>query len=482
MKFTPKITFFFSLSLTIILSLLSLINTTGCSLLPLRKVSIYSQIETDTAADASLYLTDVEPYSISFKPIDSVAIPEIKASMLSIDSVLMPKAKLIDTVVSKTSGSTYSVPANVTPIEDYSSNGVAFASFYKKLINASALTRPVRIAILGDSFIEGDIFAQDFRELMQDNFSGNGVGFVPITSAVAGFRKSVDHSFSGWTTSSILTKASKGNYTISSFTYTPTQGEKSSVTYKNTKYRRHLNLVQKARLLFVANGNYTITATINGTKTQTMNPEPSDVLTQFSISEDSIRSVSFSVSGAGGFTAYGASLEGANGVNVDNYSVRGNSGVGLSSINSTISEQFNYMMPVDMIIFEYGLNSVQSENKNYASYAKQMHRAVEQVRACFPGAAILIMGVPDRTRRQGDGWVTIPGVQAMANTQRQLAQTLGVAYWSTMDAMRKRGGMNKFVERGWAAKDFTHLSTRGGKEIGTALFDAVMYDVKRVGK
>lgn len=482
MNFTPKITFFFALSLVVILSFLSLIDTTGCSLLPLRKVSIYSQIESNTPIDDSLYTALVEPESVNFESNDSVVVTGAAPSFVSVDSVTISRAKIADTLLSNTSGIAYSIPANVTPIDDYSADGLALESFYIKLLNAKSSTRPVRVAILGDSFIEGDIFVQDFRELMQDYFSGNGVGFLPITSTVSRFRQSVEHDFSGWNTNSMVNKESDGNYTISSFTYTPTRGERSSVSYKTNKYRRHLNHVQRARLFFISKGEHTITATINGTQTQTLNPEPSDVLTEFSILDDSIHSVSFSVDGSGVFTAYGASLEGECGVNVDNYSVRGNSGIALSSINLTISEQFNNIMPVDMIIFEYGLNTVQSETKNYTAYAKQMQRAVERVRECFPQAAILIMGVSDRTHRQGDTWVTIPGVQAMANTQRQLARTLGVAYWSTMDAMRKRGGMNKFVDRGWAAKDFTHLSTRGGKELGTALFDAMMYDLKMLAQ
>ena len=39
---------------------------------------------------------------------------------------------------------------------------------------------PVRVAFMGDSFVEGDILTADLRELLQDTFSGGGVGFVPF--------------------------------------------------------------------------------------------------------------------------------------------------------------------------------------------------------------------------------------------------------------------------------------------------------------
>ena len=54
----------------------------------------------------------------------------------------------------------------------------------------------IRIGYFGDSFIEGDLITKDLRQMLQDNFGGNGVGFMPVTSISAGFRTSIIHSFS----------------------------------------------------------------------------------------------------------------------------------------------------------------------------------------------------------------------------------------------------------------------------------------------
>ncbi|MCR6720156.1 MAG: hypothetical protein NVV59_07580 [Chitinophagaceae bacterium] len=57
----------------------------------------------------------------------------------------------------------------------------------------------VRIAYFGDSMIEGDLMSQTLRKLMQEQFGGQGVGFVPITSQVSHFRQTVSAVFSsGW--------------------------------------------------------------------------------------------------------------------------------------------------------------------------------------------------------------------------------------------------------------------------------------------
>lgn len=64
------------------------------------------------------------------------------------------------------------------------------------------MKRPVRIAYFGDSFIEADIFTADLRERFQSEFGGCGVGYVPITSSISGYRPTVRHSFGGWSSHS----------------------------------------------------------------------------------------------------------------------------------------------------------------------------------------------------------------------------------------------------------------------------------------
>lgn len=84
-------------------------------------------------------------------------------------------------------------------IEEYAdSAGRGMEYFYEALGKVSSLDRPVRIAYFGDSFIEADILTGDLREMLQKRFGGCGVGYVPITTKIAGFRPTVHHSFGGW--------------------------------------------------------------------------------------------------------------------------------------------------------------------------------------------------------------------------------------------------------------------------------------------
>ena len=62
---------------------------------------------------------------------------------------------------------------------------------------------------------------------------------------------------------------------------------------------------------------------------------------------------------------------------------------------------------------------------------------------------------------------------AMVGWQRRAAQNTGAAFWSTYDAMRAAGGMERFVANGWAGKDYTHINYGGGRQVAFALVDAI---------
>ena len=61
-------------------------------------------------------------------------------------------------------------------VEDYTLAQDGLSKFKKALANRN--NDVVRIGVIGDSYIEGDIFTQHIREFLQDKFGGNGVDLV----------------------------------------------------------------------------------------------------------------------------------------------------------------------------------------------------------------------------------------------------------------------------------------------------------------
>lgn len=496
MNFTPRHTFLLTLCTAVLLVGASQITPGQGAFLGIHKVDIFSELRSDSAlCKTAGYETNEIVDNITYASIsDTITTnstdgkkpavisapnqkPKVKSSIAPKaivavnDSAMAATKEVVETNV-KSKKSTQ--PKNITVIEDFSDDG-SLNTFINKLRTAKNMGRPIRIAVLGDSFIEGDIFTQDLRELLQSRFGGKGVGFVPIASGVAGFRQTVKHSFAGWNTHCITSNLKRGGYTISSYTFTP--GDGSTVIYKGSNARAYLDHFSRVRLMFVNKGNTRIRAVINSETEQVFNPSSGPQMQQVVLFGDTIRSVKFTVENTDGFTGYGTFLDDTKGVCVDNYSVRGNSGVTLISTDTELTKQMNAIVPYDLIIFEYGLNVAQADVKSYNTYLMQMQSAIAHLKQSFPSTAILVMSVPDRARRTADGFITMPGIAAMANVQRELAQKTGSSFWSTLDAMKAKGGMGEFVKRGWAAKDYTHLSHRGGKEMARAFYDALILKI-----
>ena len=61
----------------------------------------------------------------------------------------------------------------------------------------------------------------------------------------------------------------------------------------------------------------------------------------------------------------------------------------------------------------------------------------------------------------------------MCSSDLEAAREAGAAFWPTSEAMRAEGGMGRFVQRGWAGKDYTHINYAGGRRVAWALVDAL---------
>ena len=95
----------------------------------------------------------------------------------------------------------------------------ALSNFSEKLHQLQTSKKgKIRIAYFGDSMIEGDLLTQTLRKLLQKEFGGYGVGFLPIHSKVAGFRQTATVKSSGWETINFMDKGAKNMY-ISGFSF-----------------------------------------------------------------------------------------------------------------------------------------------------------------------------------------------------------------------------------------------------------------------
>lgn len=357
-------------------------------------------------------------------------------------------------------------------IEDYSIGHIGLKKFFAALGQRQTLKRPVRVAFLGDSFIEGDIMVADFRSGMQKQFGGRGVGFVPISSVAAQFRPTVEQKASGWTTWSMLTDHDH-SYVLSGMMFEAKE-EGASLSVKTTKSYPELQTVSSLKFIYEQNTDTRMQLVCNG-ETDTLHTAlpATSVVTQYE-REGTFTQAHFSFGNTKGFRALGVALEDNTGVVVDNFSLRGNSGLILSRMDISKSQELNKIRPYDLIVLQYGLNVVSDDVLQYGWYRERMVKAIRHLQICFPGADILMMGVSDRSHQEDGAFETMPAVLALLHAQRQAAKQAGVAFWNVFGAMGGENSMVRYVENNWASKDYTHLSFRGGREIAGALLKAIL--------
>jgi lysophospholipase L1-like esterase len=339
--------------------------------------------------------------------------------------------------------------------EDYSANGTGLSHIKRALMNVGS--RVARIAVIGDSYIEGDILTMHIRQALQDLYGGAGVGYVPLASEVCGFRTSVREQSNGWTIHDMRKTGSKKYKTLSGEYFTADAG--ASTKFSGTKKLNHLNSWNSSKFLYIAPSDGTITITTDAeeqsfavTASETVQcVEVPGATTMVNVSTD-----------IAGLTALGMYINNTTGVVLDNMSMRGNSGVSHRYIDDQIAAQMRKYVDYDLIVLEYGINALSSQQTDYTAYGKIMQQVVSRIRLCYPNADILMLAVGDRGQKIGGEVQSLPTSQAMIDAQRNAAQAVGCVFWDTREAM---GGINSVVswrERGLINADYIHLNAKGG--------------------
>lgn len=407
-----------------------------------------------------------DPDSVFLTPITE---PEIAA--IKLDSVAKEKQQ-------------ERCPPGVVCMEDYSSDSTGLRAFNRALSSIEKTKQPVRIAFFGDSFIEGDVFCGAFRDSLQSIFGGRGVGFVPITSEVAGFRNTIKHAFDNWSTHSIIVRPDSGvqvKFGPSGHVFRPRAN--NWVEYRVSK-QRFLREFSVMKMYYANRGNATMYYTVNDSLLNTAILKKGNQVREWKYVNKNAKSIQFEFEDADSLDVYGASFESAEGVFVDNFSLRGNSGVALDNIPEKTFKQFNEFRDYKLIILQYGLNVLRDDSSRYGWYAERMITVINKIKRSFPKASIVLLSVSDRSSNFNGEYKTAASIPALRNTQRYIAQQTGVVFWDMFEAMGGKNSMVKFVNGTpvLAAKDYTHLNFKGGRKIAGSLVQSLLYELERYEK
>jgi hypothetical protein len=418
---------------------------------------------------AIYWLPDFSIFGRQFKK------PNLLADLQRDPPIIMPK----DTIDNKKDSSvvkTIIIPkSGSAAIEEFGKDNLRY--FFESIRHSR--TRSVRIAFFGDSFIEGDILCGPFRDTLQRLYGGSGVGYMPITSEVTKFRTTIQHEFSNWNTFSMVGQRNENTpLGLPGYCFVPTDG--NEVTYRPA----NRNFVT-AKFFYESEMPVSVKYTLNDSivASAVLNEGPD--LMQFNFPGKGFSAVNFTFPSPTGTRLYGAALEDSVGISVDNFSMRSNPGMGLLLIDQERMKQFNSLRDYKLIVLQYGLN-VLSENDTtgYIWYMHKMTALLKQLKESFPSSGFLLISVGDRCTNQNGKIATMPDVHVMRNIQRKIAQRSQVAFWDMFIGMGGENSMVKFTEAQppLAAKDYTHLTFRGGRKIAKKLADALLREKKKYEK
>ncbi|MBR1626445.1 MAG: hypothetical protein IJ681_04795 [Bacteroidales bacterium] len=347
-------------------------------------------------------------------------------------------------------------------------------NLFESLNNIEKKGDNVRIIHYGDSQIEGDRITSYLRKRLQSTFGGSGQGEIPLYSHSNIKNAIISYSDNCKFFSIIDTaKTSFRNFGLM---------QNAVVTNSDTaridiKFIRPV--AQNMTLYCRANSENTVINVFSGTdllKSYTF--EKTHTLVGFSITH-SAQVKSLRIETVGETELYSLDLSEKNGIYVDNVPLRGSAGWGFTRNNSEFLAYMSEKLNVKLLILQFGVNAVPQDEEfvmdNYRFYETQLIRQVQFLQKTNPDAAIIIVGISDRSRKKGDGYETNPNIPKILAAQRQAAEKCGVAFWNLFDAMGGENSMPSWVlrERPLANSDFIHFNAKGAEYVGEMFYKAL---------
>lgn len=356
-------------------------------------------------------------------------------------------------------------------IEDYTEAGRGL----NRLRQAISAGRLGRIAVIGDSYIEGDIFSEDLREMLQNSYGGTGVGYINMHSEFPGFRRSVKQGGGeGWKEYAANGKHDSNYMGLAQHYYKLSSPTAS--TYAGSSSFSHVDKWGESKFLFIAPQSTVIKTRVSDGDWVEHQVEGSPEVQCITVDgETSDFDVSVSDNSVIGL---GVWLTDKTGVNVDCMSSRGFSGVTLRKISPELALQMRKFIDYDLIILEFGINAISAKQTNYDGYAKSMINVVEHVRQCYPNSDIMIMGIGDRGSKRGTEVHSMSAAPYMVSAQRDMARKAHCLFWDTREAMGGNDAIVAWAKAGKANKDYIHMTHQGGAELATLLFNALRLELK----
>ena len=135
-----------------------------------------------------------------------------------------------------------------------------------------------------------------------------------------------------------------------------------------------------------------------------------------------------------------------------------------------------------LIVLAYGTNDAGNRDYTLPTYKAMFAGVLAKLRQAAPTASILVLGPPDRMAWSSRAMRPFPGLEMIAQAQREAALEQGCAFWDLRERMGGAGAMRRWVLAGAAQGDYVHFTATGYRLIGATLFNDLMEQYATYGR
>lgn len=374
------------------------------------------------------------------------------------------------------------------------SGGKALDNFFRALERCDSAL--VRVGHFGDSQIEGDRLTSLLRIFFQNQFKGNGVGFVPvddITSPVSYARTASQN----WKRNTVFKdRSEKGLYCLGgvSFHYKTgaisskrdTLNGKDTVIYATNAslYLKIFRAYSHASIWYGAAQEPCHVQVFNSTNDQLIAEADLNKEDGFNVKRFEMKSVPtslrFTFSGPSP-EIYGLAFDPVTGVQFDNFGLRGHSGDGLLSVGRDFLHRQLDVLNMKLVILEFGGNvTPYVKNEGTLNYIEKAYNNLyRHFKEANPDGSVLVIGVNDVARQVGSGkFESYPMVSRIRDVQKKVALANGCAFFDLYELMGGESSVLAWSKKGLASHD-GHYSDKGRELVGSAIFKALFGEYQR---
>lgn len=440
---------------------------------------------------------------------------EDSTDSLNIDSLILKKKKKdVDSVMVDSQYIYYKpmpvkIDSVVRHIEFPDKTHSSLDKFFGILANIKNEKKPVRIMHYGDSQIETDRISDYFRYKLQSQFGGTGPGIVPAVKAFD-FKSPMIQSVKGdWKRYTVYGKRDtiiKHNHygMLGNFArFTPPNNDtipdslksiisnsdlmlnklmhyasidimQSPYSFKPTKHFKRCRMYYgynktDVKIKTYSDGELIDESTLppsDDYKIKTWNFEKTPQILKFEFEAEDSPDI------------YGFSLEGYSGINVDNIAMRGSGGLFFTKMDLNMLSRMYKQLNAKLLILQFGGNTVPNIRESYAYYRKAFSRQIRTLKKIAPDITILVIGLADMSKKEGDTYISYPNITLIRNALKQASFENNCAYWDMYEAMGGENSMPSWVfyDPPLAEKDFIHFTPKGARYIAKMFYNTFMYE------